>query len=248
MPHTPQKKVLTFTLVAFIAFLMSFSLRSRESADVFLILHPDCETSPSGERACKREREVDVRSETTRDLVVDLPHREGWWGLAWAVKPPRFLSLSLYLILTQAVCRSCGTQCPSPRARTKSPRSRTARRSPPFSTSHRQSCSPSLSLCLASVAEVCASSRASWSKKVPFSKFKKISRIRKKKTEISGDAFSATRGGGGRKAYLPQWRSKASRGRGGEGTIPARCPESERGPYVLDKVEGIGIGRVLRHS
>ena len=37
MPHTPQKKVLTFTLVAFIAFLMSFSLRSRESADVFLI-------------------------------------------------------------------------------------------------------------------------------------------------------------------------------------------------------------------
>lgn len=108
------------------------------------------------------------------------PSSRGLVGVGLGSKTPSF-SLSLYLILTQAVCRSCGTQCPSPRARTKSPRSRTARRSPPFSTSHRQSCSPSLSLCLASVAEVCASSRASWSKKVPFPKFKKISRIRKKK-------------------------------------------------------------------
>lgn len=173
------------------------------------------------------------------------PSSRGLVGVGLGSKTPSF-SLSLYLILTQAVCRSCGTQCPSPRARTKSPRSRTARRSPPFSISHRQSCSPSLSLCLASVAEVCASSRASWSKKVPFSKFKKISRIRKKKTEISGEPRDARRR---RQESLPTAvASKASRGRGGEGTIPARCPESERGPYVLDKVEGIGIGRVLRHS
>ena len=55
-----------------------------------------CETSPSGERACKREREVDVRSETTRGLVVDLPHRDGLVGVGLGSKTPSF-SLSLFV-------------------------------------------------------------------------------------------------------------------------------------------------------
>ena len=164
----------------------------------------------------------------------------GWWGLAWAVKPPRFLSLSLFL-LTQAVCRSCGTQCPSPRARTKSPRSRTARRSPPFSTSPRQSCSPfslSLSLSLSVV----------WLRSLKCVRLRALRRRKKRdlflffpNLNLGGKRkFPSTRGGGGRKAYRRSGEQGEVEG-GGEGTIPARCPESDCGPYVLDKVEGIGI-------
>ena len=82
--------------------------------------------------------------------------------------------------------------------------------------------------------------------KSSFFKVQKNLEDSEKKTEISGEPRDARRR---RQESLPTAvASKASRGRGGEGTIPARCPESERGPYVLDKVEGIGIGRVLRHS
>ena len=152
------------------------------------------------------------------------PSSRGLVGVGLGSKTPSF-SLSLYLILTQAVCRSCGTQCPSPRARTKSPRSRTARRSPPFSTSHRQSCSPSLSLSVWLRSLKCVRLRAlRGRKKFLFQSSKKSRGFGKKKRKFP--ASPATRGGGGRKAYLPQWRARRVEVEEGRVQFPLAVPRA----------------------
>ena len=155
------------------------------------------------------------------------PSSRGLAGVGLGSKPPSF-SLSLYLILTQAVCRSCGTQCPSPRARTKSPRSRTARRSPPFSTSHRQSCSPfSLSLSVGWLRSLkCVRLRAlRGRKKFLFQVQKNLEDSGEKKRKFPSSS-PATRGGGGRKAYLPQWRARRVEVEEGRVQFPLAVPRA----------------------